>query len=232
MSSLLLRSSTSITALLFPVSLPDGANVPFVPGHLWFLSFSGQRTYYYLVLVVLGAVLWLLSRFQSAVWDGSVKAVRDNENVATAYAIRPVWVKLKVFTLAGTLAGLGGALLSGAYANIPFAQSFYQTSDSLSLLTMVVIGGMGSISGAVLGAIVVIGIPAIDPNNAALGLLSSSLGLLIILLYFPRGLNQIAYSARDGLLAWADSRLGEHVEEPRRPLSARTRRPREVIGGR
>ena len=210
---------------------PDGANVPFVPGHLWFLSFSGQRTYYYLVLVVLGAVLWLLSRFQSSGVGRIIKAVRDNENVATAYAIRPVWVKLKVFTLAGALAGLGGALLSGAYANIPFAQSFYQTSDSLNLVAMVVIGGMGSISGAVLGAIVVIGIPAIDPNNAALGLLSSSLGLLIILLYFPRGLNQIAYSARDGLLAWADSRLGERVEEPRRPLSARTRRPREVMGG-
>ena len=190
---------------------PDGANVPFVPGHLWFLSFSGQRTYYYLVLVVLGAVLWLLSRFQSSGVGRIIKAVRDNENVATAYAIRPVWVKLKVFTLAGALAGLGGALLSGAYANIPFAQSFYQTSDSLNLVAMVVIGGMGSISGAVLGAIVVIGIPAIDPNNAALGLLSSSLGLLIILLYFPRGLNQIAYSARDGLLAWADSRLGERA---------------------
>ena len=58
---------------------------------------------------------------------------------------------------------------------------------------MVVIGGMGSVSGAVIGAVFVIGIPAIAPDNQLLGLLSSSLGLLIVLMYFPRGLNQITF---------------------------------------
>jgi len=86
-------------------------------------------------------------------------------------------------------------------------------------VAMVVIGGMGSVSGAIIGAIVVIGIPALAPNNALVGLLSSSLGLLIILLYFPRGLNQLSSGLRDAILAWADRRAGGR-SVPERPTAA------------
>ena len=43
---------------------PDGANVPFPPGRLWFITFNGQRAYYYVVLAVLGLVIVVLSRFR------------------------------------------------------------------------------------------------------------------------------------------------------------------------
>ncbi len=206
---------------------PDGANVPFVPGHLWFLTFGGQRTYYYVVLAVLAVVLLVLSRFRDSGVGRTIKAVRDNEITAAAYTVRPARVKLKAFALAGGLAGLGGALLAGAFANIAFTQSFFLVNDSLNLVAMVVIGGMGSVTGAVIGAIFVIGIPALAPNNAVLGLLSSSLGLLIVLLYFPRGLNQISYAARDAILAWADRRLGEQKATVRPTYPAVTRRRAE-----
>ena len=201
---------------------PDGANVPFPPGKLAFLGFSGQRTYYYVVLVVLALVIVVLSRFRDSGVGRTIKAVRDNETTATAYSVRPVRVKLKAFALAGGLAGLGGALLAGAFENIAFTESFFLVNDSLNLVAMVVIGGMGSVSGAVIGAIFVIGIPAIAPDNELLGLLSSSLGLLVVLMYFPRGLNQITFAARDALLAWADKRVGskETVSHPARPAPA------------
>ena len=204
---------------------PDGANVPLVPGRLWFLSFSGQRTYYYVVLAVLALVLVVLSRYRDSGVGRTIKAVRDNESAATSYGVRPVRVKLQSFGLAGGLAGLGGALLAGAFDNIAFTQSFFLVNDSLNLVAMVVIGGMGSVSGAVIGAIFVIGIPALAPNNQLLGLLSSSLGLLVVLLYFPRGLNQITYAGRDAILAWADRRVGDRPgpERPVYPVPARRR---------
>jgi ABC-type branched-subunit amino acid transport system ATPase component/ABC-type branched-subunit amino acid transport system permease subunit len=186
----------------------DGANVPFPLGKLWFISFQDQRTYYYVVLAVLAVVLVVLSRFRDSPVGRSIKAVRDNESTATAYTLRPVRVKLRAFSLAGALAGLGGALLAGDFANIAFTQNFFLVNDSLNVVAMVVIGGMGSVSGAVIGSIFVIGIPAIAPNNQLVGLLSSSLGLLVVLLYFPRGLNQITYAARDAILAWAETRVG------------------------
>jgi ABC-type branched-subunit amino acid transport system ATPase component/ABC-type branched-subunit amino acid transport system permease subunit len=209
---------------------PDGANVPFQPGHLWFLSFPGQRTYYYVVLAILGLVLLVLSRFRDSGVGRTIKAVRDNEVSAAAYSVPTVRVKLQAFTMAGALSGLGGALLAGAFANIAFTENFFLVNDSLNLVAMVVIGGMGSVSGAVIGAIFVIGIPAIAPNNALLGLLSSSLGLLVVLLYFPRGLNQVTYAARDAILSWADRRMGERKEpaRPTHPAAVRRRTPSEA----
>jgi ABC-type branched-subunit amino acid transport system ATPase component len=72
---------------------------------------------------------------------------------------------------------------------------------------MVVIGGLGSVAGPVLGALWVVGLPAFFPDNDAVPLLTSSAGLLILLLYFPGGLVQIGYSARDALVRWLDARL-------------------------
>lgn len=209
---------------------PDGANVPFPPGKLWFVQFPGQRAYYYVVLVALALVLLVLSRFRDSGVGRRIKAVRDNETAAAAYTVPAVRVKLQAFSIAGGLAGLGGALLAGAFANIAFTESFFLVNDSLNLVAMVVIGGMGSVSGAVIGAIFVIGIPAIAPNNQLVGLLTSSIGLLVVLLYFPRGLNQITYGVRDAVLSWADRRRGER-EEPERTSPAPVFRQRaEKVG--
>jgi ABC-type branched-subunit amino acid transport system ATPase component/ABC-type branched-subunit amino acid transport system permease subunit len=215
---------------IFSGQSSDGGDVPFIPGKLFSLSFPGQRTYYYVVLIILAVVLLVTSRFRDSGVGRSIMSVRDNENAAAAYTVRPVWEKIRAFSIAGALAGLGGALLAGAIANVPFSGpgSFYLVDGSLSLVAMVVIGGMGSVTAAVIGAVWVIGIPALAPNNQTLGLLSSSLGLLIVLLYFPRGLNQISYGVRDAFLAWMDRRLNkEPPPETARP-PARAARP-EVI---
>jgi ABC-type branched-subunit amino acid transport system ATPase component/ABC-type branched-subunit amino acid transport system permease subunit len=208
---------------------PDGANVPFQPGKLWFINFSGQRAYYYVVLVVLALVILVLSRFRDSGVGRRIKAVRDNETAASAYMVPPVRVKLQAFSVAGALAGLGGTLLAGAFANIAFTENFFLVNDSLNLVAMVVIGGMGSVSGAVIGAIFVIGIPAIAPNNQLVGLLTSSIGLLVVLLYFPRGLNQVTYGVRDAILSWADRRFGQRKEQEPASYPAVVRRRTEHV---
>jgi len=208
----------------------DGVTVPYSPGHLLFLAFSGQRTYYYVVLVILALVIVLLSRFRSSSLGRTTKAVRDNETAAAAFSVSPPLTKVRAFAIAGALAGLGGALLSGAFGSVPFVPSggggagFFLVDGSLSLVAMVVIGGMGSVTGAVLGAIWVVGIPALAPNNQVLALLSSSIGLLVILLYFPRGLNQIVSGIRDAIVDLADRRLGERAAPAAAAYPAAVRR--------
>jgi ABC-type branched-subunit amino acid transport system ATPase component/ABC-type branched-subunit amino acid transport system permease subunit len=210
----------------------DGTTVGFTPGHLFSLSFPGERPYYYVVLAILAIVLVLLSRVRSSGVGRTTKAVRDNERTAAAYTVVPVRVKVRAFAIAGALAGLGGALLSGAFGSVPFAQSgaggagFFFVNGSLALVAMVVIGGMGSVTGALLGAIWVVGIPAISPNSQVLNLLASSLGLLVILLYFPRGLNQIVYGVRDAIVDWADRRLNIQTAPATTALPAGIRRAR------
>ena len=213
------RSSISSASHILSGASPDGSDLPFVPGKLFSLSFPGQRTYYYVVLVILVVVLLVASRFRDSGVGRSIMAVRDNENAAAAYRVRPAWEKIRAFAIAGALAGMGGALLSGAYSNVAFSGpgSFFVVDTSLSLVAMVVIGGMGSVTAAVIGALWVIGIPALAPNNQVLGLLTSSIGLLAVLLYFPRGLMQVVYDARDAFLTWADTRYGKEPD----PTTAR-----------
>src|SRR5207342_188935 len=102
----------------------------------------------------------------------------------------------------------GGAILGGVVVTIGFSERFFTVDDSLALVAMAVIGGLGSLSGAVVGALWVVGLPAFWPQNAIVPLFTSSIGLLLILLYIPGGFVQIGHYVRDSLLRWLERRMG------------------------
>ena len=185
----------------------NSQSVPFRRGSLGPIDLSSQRSYYFVCLGALVVVLALVARLRNSGIGRSIIAVRENENTAAAYTVAPGRTKLTAFALAGGLAGLGGALLGGLVQNIPFTNRFFLIGDSLRLVSIVVIGGLGTLTGPILGSLWVIGLPAIWPDNNLVPLFTSSIGMLILLLYFPGGLVQIAYWARDSLLGWAERRL-------------------------
>ncbi len=183
-------------------------SIPFRRGSVGPLDLSSQRSYYYFCLAVLIVLLLVVRRLRSSGIGRTIIGVRENEYTAAAYTVGPSRTKLMAFALAGAVAGMGGALLGGLVQNIPYSDRLFQIGDSLRLVSMVVIGGLGTIMGPVIGALWVVGLPAFWPENDLVPLFTSSIGLLILLLYFPGGLIQIAYSARDALLRIADARLG------------------------
>jgi len=192
----------------FFMDSPQSSTATFPVATLFGLNISSQRAYYYVVLVVLVAVMILAGRLRRTGIGRTTIGVRENPDAAAAYTVGAARTKLRAFALAGGIAGLGGALLAGALQTVPYGSSYFLPDDSLSLVALVVIGGLSSVSGPVIGALWVVGLPAFFPGNDVVPLLTSSLGLLIMLLYFPGGLVQIGYSARDALLGWADKRLG------------------------
>ncbi len=168
-----------------------------------------NRAYYYFVLFVLVLVLLLVGHLKRTGIGRMIIGVRENELGASAMTVSPARAKLLAFAMGGFIAGLGGVLLGAV--NLTFApaeQHYFLVDDSLRLIAIVVIGGLGSLSGAVLGAVWVIGLPAFWPSNTLVPLFTSSIGLLIILLYIPGGFVQIGYYARDSLLRWVDKRMG------------------------
>ena len=185
----------------------SASTVRFPRGELLGLDLRNQRTYYYVVLAVLVLVIALLGRLRRSGVGRVTIAVRDNPDTAASYTVRPTTAKLRAFALSGFIAGLGGGLLAGASQQISFSESPFLVEGSLLLVAMIVIGGMGSTTGAVIGAIWVVGLPALFPDNAIIPLLSSSLGLLVLLLYFPGGLIQVAYNTRAALFRWMESKL-------------------------
>ena len=189
------------------LSAGSTSSVPFSRTDLFGIDIRNQRTYYYVVLAVLVVVVTITARLRQTGVGRTTIGVRDNPAGASAYTVVPSRVKLRAFALAGGIAGLAGALLAGALQTVPLDR-FFGVDDSLLLVSIVVIGGLGSVAGPILGAMWVIGLPAFFPGNELVPLLTSSIGLLVLLLYFPGGLVQIGYSIRDVLLDIAERRMG------------------------
>jgi ABC-type branched-subunit amino acid transport system ATPase component/ABC-type branched-subunit amino acid transport system permease subunit len=180
----------------------------FPRGSLLGLDLGSPRTYYVVVLAVLAVIVLVLARVRRSGVGRSILAVRDNPRSAAASTLSPSRVTVRTFALAGGLAGLGGALLAGAVSSVPFSERFFTVQDSLTLVGIVVIGGLGSLAGPLLGSLWVVGLPAFFPDNDVLPLFASNVGLLVLLLYLPGGFVEVGQRARTALLAWAEGRLG------------------------
>ena len=192
------------------------------------IDMTSQRSAYYVTLFVLVVAIILVSRLRLTGIGRATIAVRDNPDTAAAYTVSNSRTKLRAFALAGGLAAVGGSLLAANLQSVPSDRVFTVT-DSLTLVAIVVIGGLGSVSGTVLGAAWVIGLPAFFPDNDVVPLLTSSIGLLVLLLYFPGGLVQIGYAARAGIVAWMEGRLGPAPAKEHHAVPARTAEAREPL---
>lgn len=201
-----------------------GETRPFPRSDFFGLDVSSQRSYYYLTLGILAVAIVVVGRLRRSGIGRSTIATRDNADAAAAYTVSPGWTKLRAFTLAGGIAGLSGGLLAGALSSVP-REKFFTVGDSLLLVGIVVIGGLGSVVGPVLGSLWVIGLPEFFPDNDLVPLLSSSIGLLVLLLYFPGGLVQIAYDARSALLTWYERRLPPPPPKQQHSMPAALARP-------
>jgi ABC-type branched-subunit amino acid transport system permease subunit len=172
------------------------------------LSLQSQRSFAWFSLGVL-----LLSIFAVRAWrDKGVArrliAVRDNELGAAAMGIPVLRTKLLAFGLSGFMAGYAGACL--AFATERFSTATFDPTISFIIISMVVIGGLGSIAGAVLGALYLEGLPALFGANPTIQFLTSGLGLIAFILYLPGGLGELLRRFGD-LVTLGVRALGERL---------------------
>jgi ABC-type branched-subunit amino acid transport system ATPase component/ABC-type branched-subunit amino acid transport system permease subunit len=178
------------------------------------VDFSNRQSMYYLCLVVLGITTLVIARLRRTGIGRSMIAVRDNEDMAAASTVAVSRIKVLSFAISGGIAALGGCLLVTLREQVTPTQAF-APEESLRVVATAVIGGLGSVAGPVIGALWVRGLPVLFSDTPQVRLFTSSIGLLILLMYFPGGLMQIMYKLRDTVLDWADRRLAERgVEEP------------------
>ena len=195
-------------------SFPRPADKPVLdigPIHVDFAA--SRRNYYFLCLVSLAVVATVVARLRRTGIGRSWIAVRDNEEMAAASTVSPTRMKLAAFGVAGGIAAYSGGLL---VTLVPALQpdTLFRASESIVVVATAIIGGLGSVAGPILGALWIRGIPQIIPEELddLVRLLTSSIGLLVLLMYFPGGLLQIIYSIRDKLLVRADRKMAAREE--------------------
>jgi branched-chain amino acid transport system permease protein len=147
-----------------------------------------RRAYVYWVtlgfLVVLLVLLFLLLRLRTG---AALQAIRDDEEAAASLGVRVRPLKLSLFVLAGFGCGAAGALI---LANTLFIQpqSIFGVQYSAYMIFMVLVGGLGTFEGPILGAVVFFAIQYEFADQGAWYLIGLGLVAILFALFLPKGL--------------------------------------------
>ncbi len=163
------------------------------------VDFASRRSYYYLCLAFLLGCVALVAQLRRTGVGRSVIAVRDNPTSAAGMTISTVRMKLLAFAVSGGMAALAGCLLVTLLPSNTPAVTF-APEESVKVVAIVVIGGLGAFVGPVLGALWVVGVPAIWPDEPFVSFLVSGIGILVILLFAPGGFAGILRAIETWLL--------------------------------
>jgi ABC-type branched-subunit amino acid transport system permease subunit/ABC-type branched-subunit amino acid transport system ATPase component len=167
---------------------------------------TDKEAYFYFCFAAALVVIVLVTHFRRTGIGRSLLAVRDNETNAAAYTVSPTRAKLIAFALSGGVAAFAGGLFAAGHTTqIP---DYFTADESIRVLAISVVGGLSSVTGAVLGTIVIVGIPTVFEGTRQLQLFASGVGMLVLLLYCPGGLISIVHNGRDMLLAFIARRTG------------------------
>ncbi len=166
------------------------------------LEFPNLILYYYLFLFLVLIMIVVCVRLEDSKIGRAWTAVRDDETAAQAMGINTHHIKLLAFALGASFAGISGALFASFQGFI--SPESFGLMESIVVLCMIVLGGMGHIPGVILGAILLAGFPDVLRNTVlplqqflfgetvidaeVLRSLIYGLTLVIIMLYCPKGL--------------------------------------------
>ncbi len=178
---------------------------------------SSQIAVYYLALALVGLTVAGGQALRRSSAGRTVFAVRDNEAAALSFGVTPATVKLAVLAVSGFVAGSAGVLWAAAYQSLGVAQ--FNPAFSLAVLAVPVIGGLGSIPGALAAATFLYGLSYfVSPHLTAVfgeagrsigfQLFLAGVGLLGTLLAYPGGIAGFAQQKWEQLLA----RIAEHEQ--------------------
>jgi branched-chain amino acid transport system permease protein len=152
------------------------------------LSFTFVQPQHFYYLIVAGALLaaFVSWRLRDARLGRQWMAMREDEDVAEAIGIRLVNTKLLAFAIGAAFSGLAGAIFASRLSSI-FPHSF-NILISINVLCLIIVGGLGSLPGVVLGAFVLVGLPELLREFAEYRLLLYGALLIATMLLRPEGL--------------------------------------------
>ena len=169
--------------------------------HVLGLTIAPVHSYYFLFLLCLVASLFLCRRLEDSRIGRAWIAIREDELAASAMGINTRNMKLLAFAMGATFGGVAGGLFA-SFQGFVSPESF-TLLDSVMVLCMVVLGGMGNVWGVVLGAILLTALPEalryggplqqswfgtvyVDPSD--LRMLLFGLALVLMMLFRPSGI--------------------------------------------
>ncbi len=149
---------------------------------------------YFTIAAVTVLILWIVHRLTNSAYGNALRALREDDQSASFMGINTALMKVGAFAIGGGLAGAAGCLLAHSTGYI--SPDMFGLDQSILILTMVVVGGLGSLPGSVVGACVLILVPELARGAGHLRTVLVGLVLYLSILVLPKGLLAEAWALR------------------------------------
>ena len=160
-------------------------NVPYVGGAAGFKGIQHLTNFTWVFFIMLAA-LFIIKNFVNSRHGRACLAIRENEIAAESMGIYTTKYKVLAFTIGAFFAGVAGTLFGhNMYILSPASFTFMQ---SFNILIMVVMGGLGSMTGSMAGALVVTFLSAALASFPNARMIIYALALILLMFYRPQGL--------------------------------------------
>lgn len=160
---------------------------------LFGMAIDSNSAFFVLSLIVLALIFALYRYIDKSSYGRCLKAIREDEQLATVMGYPAQRMKTVIFLLSAVIAGIAGALFASYIAFID--PSTFQVHESIFLFTIIIIGGLASSVGSIVGALILLSLPEIlrfvglpYETAAQLQQIIYGLALILIMVYKPRGL--------------------------------------------
>ena len=141
--------------------------------------------YYVLIVLIVAAVMLVFANLKNSRLGRAWIAIREDEDAARAMGVRTGPIKILAFLIGAMLAGLAGAFFAHKTATVSYES--FRFLESVTLLAAVILGGMGTIPGAVLGASILFVLPEKLREFSDYRLLLFGIALILIMRFRPAG---------------------------------------------
>ncbi|MCL5264501.1 MAG: ABC transporter ATP-binding protein [Chloroflexi bacterium] len=141
--------------------------------------------FYYLILIACVLSMFIAGRLENSRVGRAWVAMREDEDAAAAMGVDLIKYKLLAFAIGASFAGFGGVIFAARQGSI-FPADF-TLMVSINVLALVIIGGMGSIPGVVVGAIILVGLPEVLRDIQQFRMLVFGALLVAMMIFRPEG---------------------------------------------
>jgi branched-chain amino acid transport system permease protein len=164
------------------IASPNPIPLPFIGC----ISFTTKQANYFMIYVLVFFTVFIVYRIINSRLGKAIMAIREDQAYSECMGINAMKYKRLVFTISTFFAGIAGCLFAH-YTHFISPYSF-TVSQSFDLVIMVIVGGMGTIIGPILGAIILTLLPELLHAIKDYRMVIYGLMLMVIIIYFPHGI--------------------------------------------
>lgn len=156
---------------------------------LWFGGYDfgvKSEPYYYLVLALVAVVVFFLRRIEFSFLGRAWIAIREDETAASCMGVNLIAAKLSAFGIGGFAAGLAGCVFAAKQGTV--SPDSFDFVVSVMVLAMLVLGGLGNMWGAILGALILSLLPEFLRGFDIYRMLIFGIAMIVMMLVRPQGI--------------------------------------------